>query len=362
MTHYDYIIIGAGIFGATAARDLTDAGKKALVIEKQPHVGGMIADRAVEHYYVCDHGGHIFHTNDSRIWDYLSRFTTFIPYRHRVAARAQGRLWSFPINLLTLAHLWGVETPEAARRKLDEATRPYAHLAAVDSVEAWCLSHIGSELYELFIRGYTAKQWRRAPSELPSSIVRRLPLRLTWDDHYFADRYEGMPSEGYSAMLARMLRGVEVVTGCDYLANWRAFEGKGRLIYSGPIDAYYDYRYGPLAYRSLRFEQATVTEDSGAATVNECDSDTPHTRTIAYQHFYGGGARQSVVTTEYPADYAAGRNEAYYPVRDSENASRYQQYRAIPTETIFGGRQGSYLYLNLDQTVAQARTLVRGLL
>ncbi len=279
-------------------------------------------------------------------------------YRHRVAACSGERLFSFPINLLTLHQLWGVRSPAEAEARLAQAREP---IAAPRNLEEWILSQVGRELYETFIRGYTTKQWGRDPAELPAAIIRRLPIRLTWDDRYFDDRYQGIPETGYTRMFENLLDhpGIRLETGVDFIAHRRELLARGvRLIYSGQIDAFFDYRFGPLAYRSLRFEIERRTGDfQGAAIVNYCDASVPHTRIIEHKHFAAQSCGPTVLTYEYPQAWTPG-GEAYYPIRDAGNSALYDRYARLAAHeaprVLFGGRLGSYQYYDMHQVIGEA--------
>jgi UDP-galactopyranose mutase len=363
-----FLVVGAGMFGSVCARELTDAGHRVTVIEKRDHVGGNCFTRYVpeadchEHVY----GAHIFHTSDERIWTYVNRFARFNRYVNRVKVNWRGELYSFPINLFTLYQLWGVRTPDEARRKLESVREP---IASPSNLEEWCLSQVGREIYGRFVRGYTMKQWRRDPRELPASLIRRLPIRLTFDDDYFDDRYQGIPIGGYTAMFERLLDGIEVHTGVDFLADregWMA--GHDRVIYTGALDAFFDYRLGSLEYRSLRFERELLdTPDfQGNAVINYTDEAVPWTRILEHKHFNpGSGTACTLVTREYPADWAQGGIE-FYPVNTPDNDARFRKYRTLADEwsdqVSFGGRLAEYRYYDMHQVIGSALAHVRKLL
>jgi len=280
---FDYVIVGAGLFGSVLARRVAEAGRTVLLVERRPHIGGNCYSESIGGIEVHRYGAHIFHTDSVRVWEFVNRFTRMNHYRHRGVVRHGERLFSFPINLLTLHQLWGVRTPAEAEARLARERLP---IDRPRNLEEWILSQVGPELYETFIRGYTAKQWGRDPAELPAAIIRRLPIRLTWDDSYFSDRYQGIPEQGYTRMFENLLdhRGIRVQTGVDFLTARNELLGAGRrLVYSGQIDQFFDYRYGPLEYRSLRFEIERRHGDfQGAAVVNYAAADVPYTRIIEH--------------------------------------------------------------------------------
>jgi UDP-galactopyranose mutase len=357
---YDYLIVGAGMFGATFAREMTDAGKRCLVIDRRPHIGGNCFTESVEGIEVHRYGPHIFHTDNKRIWEYVQRFGEFNNFINRPRVCYQGKIYSFPINLMTLSQLWGVNTPQEAEAKLRTVRVPDADTS---NLEGWLLSQVGHELYEIFYKGYTTKQWGRSPALLPPSIAARIPIRLTFDDNYYTDRYQGIPIGGYTRLVASMLQGIDVKLECDYFEDPPFFRGCARtVVYTGPIDQFFGYVHGRLEYRSLRFEREILSGDfQGVATVNYTDVQTPYTRIVEHKHFAVGEKRDvTVITREYPA--AAGpKVEPFYPVNDATNAAIYTMYReladAVPT--LFGGRLATYKYYDMHHVIAQALTLAR---
>lgn len=351
---YDYVVVGAGMFGASLARTLTDRGRKILVVEKRHHVGGMCHTELREGIVFHAYGPHVFHTNDEKIWAHVNRFATFIPYITRTKAIAKGKLWSFPINLMTLYQLWGVQTPLEAQAKLASVRVP---IARPNNLEEWVLSVYGEEIYNTFFVGYTEKQWGRSPEHLPAGIAQRLPLRLTFDDNYFTDRFQGIPAGGYAAFFARLLEGIEVKLGCEFRSDHHALEAQGRVIYSGRIDEYFDYCYGDLEFRSCRFDTETQEGDfQGNAVINYCDAGTPYTRIVEHKHFTNPRHSRTLVTREYPFECGRG-GLPLYPVNDRKNMELYERYAEIPTETVFAGRLGSYRYFDMCEVIAQAWTL-----
>lgn len=363
--NHDYLIVGAGLFGAVCARELADRGHRCLVIDKRPHLGGNTFTEKVAGIDVHRYGAHIFHTSNEAIWRYVNRFATFNHYRHKVFVRHGERLWSFPINLLTLQQLWGLRTPAEAIARLEQART--VTTSAPDNLEAWSLAQIGPELYELFIRGYTAKQWGRDPRRLPASIIRRIPVRTRLDDFYFDDPYQGIPREGYTHLAENLLRGIEVRTGVDFFAERGELERRAmRIIYTGPIDQLLDYKYGPLEYRSLRFEHETLAlpDFQGTSVVNYTEEAVPFTRILEHKHFNFGTQEQTVITREYPASWSRGQ-EPYYPINDTANQALYRRYRAEVEATlprfVLGGRLAEYQYYDMHQVIGSALQRVRQL-
>ncbi len=356
---FDYLIVGCGMFGSVFARSVAELGKRVLLVDKRSHIGGNCYTEEVGGVHVHRYGPHIFHTSSTAVWRFVNRFTEFNNYRHRGVVRHGERLFSFPINLLTLHQLWGVNTPAEAEARL-AAERISA--GGADNLEAWILSQVGRELYETFVRGYTAKQWGRDPRDLPAAIIRRIPIRLSYNDRYFDDLYEGIPRGGYTQMFARMLDHplIKVETGIDYFAETARLRGLGEtLVYTGKIDEFFDYRFGQLDYRSLRFETEVRDGDfQGAAIVNYTADSVPYTRIIEHKHFDPQPGSRTVITREYPQAYDAAQTP-YYPIRDARNSAIYERYRTLGSESgvLFGGRLGTYQYYDMHQVVAQAMTM-----
>ncbi|REK19451.1 MAG: UDP-galactopyranose mutase [Planctomycetota bacterium] len=359
MRRYDYLVVGCGMFGAVFARRAAEAGRRVRVIDKRPHIAGNCYSEQIAGVEVHRYGPHIFHTDNPRVWQFLNRFTEFNNYTHHGRVRHGNRVWSFPINLMTLAQLWGIRTPAEAERKLHEVRVP---CEKPQNLQEWILSQVGEELYEIFVRGYTTKQWGRDPAELPPSIIRRIPIRQTYDDRYFADRFQGVPIGGYTHMFANMLDhdAIDVELGVDYFEHAGELEGDAeRVVYTGKIDEYFGYRFGELEYRSLRFENEVLEGDfQGTAIVNYTEAAVPFTRITEHKHFEFQTSRQTVITREYPA--ACDRGQVpYYPIRDAANAALYERYRAEAGRSglLLGGRLATYQYYDMHQVVAQALTL-----
>jgi UDP-galactopyranose mutase len=353
---YDYLVVGSGLYGAVFARVVAEAGRRVLVVDRRPHIGGNCFSEQVDGVEVHRYGPHIFHTANERVWKFVNRFATFNHYRHRTAVNYRGRLLSFPINLLTLSQLWGVTTPAQAERRLAEERVPCARPR---NLEEWILAQVGRELYETFVRGYTEKQWGRPPRELPASIIRRIPIRTTYNDRYFDDPYEGVPIGGYTRLFENLLDhdGIRCETGVDFFGQraWLSAQAT-TIVFTGKIDEFFDYRHGRLEYRSLRFEHETLDGDfQGSAIVNYTAADVPFTRITEHKHFEMSAAPRTVITREFPEAYDETKIP-YYPIRDEANTALYERYRrmADPLPVIFGGRLGTYQYYDMHQVVAQA--------
>lgn len=371
---YDFLVVGAGMFGAAAARALTDRGCRVLVAERRGHIAGNAYTEYVDGICVHRYGAHIFHTDDERVWEFVNRFARFNGYVHRVIADYHGESYSLPFNMNTFRELWGVTEPEDARRIIDRQAAEAgcgAEAGEAVNLEDYAIRQVGTDIYEKLIRGYTEKQWGRPCRELPASIISRIPVRFEYDNRYFGDRYQGIPAGGYTAMAARMLEGIDVLTGTDFLEEGtreRLEAVVDRIIFTGQIDEFYGYCYGPLEYRSLRFETVAVTDGacgSGyfqpCAVVNYTDAETPWTRIIEHRHFEEDGTKPpvTVITREYPAEWRPG-DEAFYPVCDERNLARYERYRSLADKedrVIFGGRLGSYRYYDMDDAIAAALSL-----
>lgn len=356
---YDYLIVGSGLFGSICARELTDAGASCLVVEKRNHIGGNCYDKTYEGIHVSQYGGHIFHTNSKKIWDYMSKWTEFNNYVNRVKTWSGGNLYSLPINLFTIYQIWGISSPEEAAKKLNSVK---IKIENPSNLEEWAISQIGEELYYKFIYGYTKKQWGKEPKELPSFIIKRLPIRLTMDDNYFDDRYQGMPVNGYSEIFKKLLTNIPVETEVDYLNDKTYLENKAKkIIYTGPIDAFFNYNCGMLEWRSLNFDHQmlNISDYQGFASCNYADYEVPYTRIIEHKHFYFGKQPFTVITKEYPDKWDPTK-EKYYPVNDEKNNLLYQTYKEqIDTSRyIFGGRLADYKYYDMHQVVGSALTRV----
>ncbi len=351
---YDYVIVGAGMFGSVFARQMTDAGAKCLVVEKRNHIAGNCFTADIGGIHVHQYGPHIFHTNDADVWQYVNRFATFSRFSYRPKVHYRGRMLSFPINLTTLNQLWGVKTPQEAESRLAAERVPIEHPT---NLEEWILSQVGRELYETFVYGYTKKQWGREPKELPSSIIRRLPIRLTWNDDYFNDRYCGIPEGGYTRLFENLLAGVAVETEADFLIDRERFERYARtILYTGPLDRLFDYEFGANDWRGLCFEHNTISvaDAQGVAAINYTDAEVPFTRTVEHKHFDPVRTDHTVVTTEYPADWKVG-DEMYYPVNNDSGEDLQNRYAAmLPKNYLIGGRLATYRYYDMHQVVASA--------
>jgi len=364
--HYDFLVVGAGLFGAVFAREATDAKKSVLVIDRRPHIAGNIYTERVEGIEVHRYGAHIFHTSDRAVWDYVSRFASFNRFTNAPLARYRDELYHLPFNMNTFHALWGVTTPAEARAKIEEERAPYAGREP-KNLEEQALALVGGDVYRKLIKEYTEKQWGRPCSELPAFIIRRLPLRFTYDDNYFSDPLQGIPEEGYTAMIEKMLAGADVLLSTDYFSDRAAFDAiADRVIFTGMIDEFYGARFGRLAYRSLRFETETldVPDFQGNAVVNYTGREVPFTRIIEHKHFTFGDQPKTVITREYPAAWTPG-DEPYYPVNNEENNALYARYAALAEKepkVVFGGRLGLYRYLDMDKIVGEALSLSRRLL
>lgn len=351
---YDYIIVGAGLFGSVFAYEANKSGKKVLVLEKRDHIGGNCYTENIEGINVHKYGPHIFHTNNKQIWDYVNQFAEFNNFIHRPKVNFNDRIFSFPINLFTFYQLWGVTSPQQAIDKLQKVVKTPSNL---DSLENWIISQVGEEIYEIFIKGYTQKQWGRHPKNLPSSIIKRIPIRLTYEDNYFFDKYQGIPIGGYTKIFEKLLKDIDVIQA-DFLTEKKYFESLGhKIVYTGKIDELFDYEYGKLSYRSLRFEHETVLGDfQGNAIINYTSSDVDFTRITEHKHFEFKNTDKSIITREYPEEYN-GLNIPYYPINDIANSKIYESYRKKTKSMqnyIFGGRLAEYKYYDMHQVIASA--------
>ena len=370
---YDYLIVGAGLYGAVFASEVKKAGYKCLIIDRRDHIGGNIYTKETDGVNVHVYGAHIFHTSNKRVWDYVNEYAQFNNYVNSPVARFGDELYNLPFNMNTFHELWGVRTPEEARRKLDEqiaAEREALSNGAPSNLEQQALSLVGRDVYEKLIKGYTEKQWGRDCKDLPAFIIKRLPVRFTYNNNYFNDIYQGIPIGGYTGMISRLIEGVEVRLNCSFEDYKKANEAKGsgadtfsKIVYTGMIDEYFGYSLGALQYRTLKFETETlkgVANYQGNAVVNYTEREIPYTRVIEHKHFEhildAESIPDTVITREYPKEYEAG-DEPYYPVNDDRNAELYEKYRELAQgqkNVIFGGRLGQYKYYDMDKVIEAA--------
>lgn len=368
---YDYLIVGAGLYGAVCARKLTDEGKRVLVIDKREHVAGNIYTQNVEGINVHVFGAHIFHTNNREVWDYVQHFANFNRFTNSPVANYKGELYSLPFNMYTFNKMWGVVTPEEAQEKINEQRKEIT--GEPKNLEEQAISLVGRDIYEKLIKGYTEKQWGRECKDLPSFIIRRLPVRLTFDNNYFNALYQGIPIGGYTKMVENMLKDIEVRLNTDYLEDKEELDKLAHMtIYTGPIDAYFRFKFGALEYRSVRFETELLDTPNfqGNAAVNYTDRETPWTRIIEHKWFEfgkdenGRDLPKTVISREYSSEWKLG-DEPYYPVNDEKNTGLYEKYKleaSAEKNVIFGGRLGEYKYYDMDQVIAAALTKAKELL
>lgn len=361
---YDYLIIGAGLYGAVFAQQAKAAGKKVLVIDKRNHIAGNVYTEKVEGIDVHKYGAHIFHTNNKAVWNYVNKFVEFNRFTNSPVANYKGELFSLPFNMYTFNRMWGVVTPEEAAAKIAEQ-KAAAGIAEPKNLEEQAISLVGTDIYEKLIKGYTQKQWGRPCTELPSFIIKRLPVRLTFDNNYFNALYQGIPVGGYTRLVENLLEGLEVRLGVDYLENKAELDALAeKVVYTGPIDAYYGYKLGALEYRSVRFETELldIPNFQGNAAVNYTDAETPYTRIIEHKWFTfgkderGNDLPKTVISREYSSEWHPG-DEPYYPVNDEKNSALYAKYKALAEQeekVIFGGRLGEYKYYDMDAVIAAA--------
>lgn len=362
---YDYLIVGAGLFGSVFAHEAKAAGKRCLVIDKRPHTGGNIYCEDIDGIHVHTYGAHIFHTDRAEVWKYVNRLVEFNRYTNSPLALFDGKLYNLPFNMNTFYRLWGVRTPQEAKAKLEEQRAAYAHIETPRNLEEQALKLCGKDIYLRLIKGYTEKQWGRPATELPAFIIKRIPFRFTFDNNYFDDPYQGIPIGGYNKLTDALLEGIEVRTSTNYFEQRQELDRMaGKILYTGCIDEYFDYCFGRLEYRSLRFEHKRPDDTDnyqGNAVVNYCEREVPYTRLIEHKHFEYGTQPFTVITYEYPDSFEPGK-EPYYPINDERNMRIFGQYQALARQqsrVLFGGRLAQYTYADMDDTVAAALALWR---
>ena len=355
MKKYDYLIVGAGLYGSIFAYEMNKKGKKCLVIDKRNHTGGNIYCENIEGINVHKYGAHIFHTSNKEVWEYINQFCEFNNYINSPIANYKGEIYNLPFNMNTFNKLWGVVTPEEAKVKIEEQKKEFS-ITEPKNLEEQAISLIGKDIYEKLIKGYTEKQWGRKATELPAFIIKRLPVRFTYDNNYFNDRYQGIPIGGYTKIIEKMLEEIEIKLNTNFFDNREYFENIAeKIVFTGMIDEFYNYKFGKLEYRSLRFETETLDEENyqGNAVVNYTEREIPYTRIIEHKHFEFGKQEKTVITKEYPSEWKEG-DEPYYPVNDEKNNKLYEKYKELAEKeenVIFGGRLGEYKYYDMDKVI-----------
>ncbi|KAA0126158.1 UDP-galactopyranose mutase [Chryseobacterium sp. SN22] len=366
MQKYDYLIVGSGLFGAVFAHEANKRGKKCLIIDKRNHPGGNIYCENVEGINVHKYGAHIFHTNDKGIWDYVNQFAEFNRYTNSPVANYHGKMYNLPFNMNTFYQMWGTKTPAEAQAKINEQ-KAESGIKNPQNLEEQAISLVGKDIYEILIKEYTEKQWGRKATDLPAFIIKRLPVRFTYDNNYFNDKYQGIPIGGYNKIIEGLLDGIEVKLEVDFFEDREYWENIAEnLVFTGKIDEYYDYCYGKLQYRSLRFENKILDEENfqGNAVVNYTSSNEPYTRIIEHKHFEFGTQPKTVITYEYPDEWSEGK-ESYYPINDEVNSELYRKYKELAEKEdniIFGGRLAEYKYYDMHQVIGSALTKVKKIL
>lgn len=357
MKKYDYVLVGSGLYAGVWAYEAKKRGKTCLVIEKRNHIGGNVYCEDVEGIHVHRYGAHIFHTSDRKVWDYVNELAEFNRYTNSPVANFHGEMYNMPFNMNTFSKMWGISTPEEAKAIIKEQTKMIT--GEPQNLEEQAISLVGTDIYQKLVKGYTEKQWGRDCKDLPAFIIKRLPVRFTYDNNYFNDLYQGIPIGGYNVIIDKLFDGCDMELGVDYLENRAHYDALGEtVVYTGMIDAFFGYQYGKLEYRSLKFETEVLEEENhqGVAVVNYTDRETPFTRMIEHKHFEFGTQEKTVVTKEYPTDWEEGM-EAYYPINDEKNQALYQKYEALAKNEkniIFGGRLSEYKYYDMDKVIASA--------
>lgn len=359
---YDLLIVGSGLFGSVYAHEAKKIGKKCLIIDKRNHAGGNVYCEKIEDINVHKYGAHIFHTNDKEIWDYVNQFATFNNYINSPVSISKGKLYNLPFNMNTFYQLWGCLTPDEAKEKVQEQIDQFG-FEEPNNLEEQALSLVGKDIYETLIKGYTEKQWGRKASNLPAFIIKRLPIRFTFDNNYFNDRYQGIPIGGYNKIIEGLIEGIDIELNCNFFNNRLYFESLAEnIVFTGKIDEYFGYEFGQLEYRSLKFENEIVNTNNfqGNAVVNYNDSNVPFTRIIEHKHFEFGKQPKTVITREFPENWGVEK-EAFYPINDVKNQKIYEKYKekAEQTNVLFGGRLAEYKYYDMHQIIASALTKFR---
>lgn len=366
MQKYDYLIVGSGLFGAVFAHEANKRGKKCLIIDKRSHPGGNIYCEEIEGINVHKYGAHIFHTNDKGIWDYVNQFAEFNRYTNSPVANYNGKLYNLPFNMNTFYQMWGTKTPAEAWARIEEQ-KAESGIKNPQNLEEQAISLVGKDIYETLIKEYTEKQWGRKATDLPAFIIKRLPVRFTFDNNYFNDKYQGIPVGGYNKIIDGLLEGIEVKLNVDFFEDREYWENVAEnLVFTGKIDEYYDYSYGKLEYRSLRFENKILDEENfqGNAVVNYTSNNEAYTRIIEHKHFEFGTQPKTVITYEYPDEWSEGK-ESYYPINDDTNSELYRKYKELAekdNKVIFGGRLAEYKYYDMHQVIGSALTKVKKIL
>ena len=363
---YDYLIVGAGLFGSVFAHEMTKKGKRCLIVEKRSHIAGNIFTEKIEGINVHKYGAHIFHTSNKKIWDYVNSFVEFNRFTNSPIANYKGKLYNLPFNMNTFYQLWGVKTPEEAKQKIEEQKAEYVHITEPKNLEEQALVLGGKDIYEKLIKGYTEKQWGRPATEIPAFIIRRLPFRFTFDNNYFNDIYQGIPVEGYTKLIEKMLEGIEVINNVNYFEDKQKWNNLAdKVIFTGKIDEFYDFQFGELEYRSLHFENEILDTPNyqGNAVVNYTEKEIPYTRIIEHKHFEFGTQEKTYITREYPHEFSKN-NESYYPINDDKNQAIFEKYQELSqndNQVIFGGRLAEYKYYDMHHVIDKALQLANNL-
>ncbi len=366
MKKYDLLIVGSGLFGAVCSYLARIAGKSVLVVEKRGHIAGNIFTDVIDGIDVHRYGAHIFHTKDKEVWDFIQQFAEFNHFINSPIANFRGRLYNLPFNMNTFYQMWGVKTPQEAAERI-EIQKKQANISSPRNLEEQAISLVGKDIYEILVKGYTEKQWERSCKDLPTSIIKRLPVRLTFDNNYFNDPYQGIPIGGYTQIIEKLFEGVEVRLNTDFLEHREQLTKLAdKIVFTGPIDAYFNFCYGPLEYRKVRFETEVLDTQNyqGVAVVNYTEREIPYTRVIEHKHFAFGSQPKTVISREYPDEWHPG-DEPYYPINDEKNMKLYQKYKKLAESqknVYFGGRLGTYKYYDMDKIIREAMNLTRDIL